>query len=49
MPDINEVIDHITFLYIDSTVHWHSCDNDYKTELIIVKILELWQKSRCKI
>ena len=39
MPDINEVIDHVTFLHIDSTVHWHSCDIDYKTELITVKYL----------
>ena len=39
MPDINEVVNHITFLHVDSTVHWHSCDNDYETELIIVKYL----------
>ena len=39
MPDINEVVDHITFLHMDSTVHWHPYDNDYKTELIIVKCL----------
>ena len=39
MPDINEVIDHVTFLHTDSTVHWHSSDNDYNTELIIVKYL----------
>ena len=39
MPDIKKVIDHITFLHIDSTVHWHSYDNDYKTELTIVKYL----------
>ena len=39
MPHINKVIDYVTFLYIDSTVHWHSYDNDYKTELITVKCL----------
>ena len=39
MPDINEVIDYITILHIDFTVHWHPCDDDYKTELIIVKYL----------
>ena len=39
MPDINEVADHVTFWHMKSSVHWHSYDNDYKTELIIVKYL----------
>ena len=39
MPDINKVVDHVTFSHIESTVHWHSYDNDYKTEFIIVKYL----------
>ena len=39
MVDINEVIDHVTFLHIDSTVHWHSYYNDYKQNLYIVKYL----------
>ena len=30
MPDINAVVGHLTFLQIDSTVLWHSYDNDYK-------------------
>ena len=39
MTHINEVGDHVTFLHIDSTVHWCSHDDNYKTELIIVKCL----------
>ena len=30
MPDINEIVGHVTFLNIDSPVHWHTYDNDYK-------------------
>ena len=39
MSDINEVVHHVIFLHLDSTVDWHSCDDNYKTELIIIKYL----------
>ena len=36
MSDINEVVDHVTVLHIDSTVHWHSYDNDYKQNWLLL-------------
>ena len=27
MSDINKVIDHVTFLHMDSTMHWHTHDD----------------------
>ena len=34
ISDINKVIDHVTFLHIGSTVHWHTQDDktDFATE-----------------
>ena len=27
MSDINKVIDHVTFLHMESTMHWHTLDD----------------------
>ena len=27
MSDINKDIDHVTFLHMDSTIHWHTHDD----------------------
>ena len=42
MSDINKVFDHITFLHMDSTMHWHTHDD--KIEFTVDhQILELQQ------
>ena len=42
MSDISKVVDHVTFLHIDSTMHWHTHDD--KIEFTVgCQILELQQ------
>ena len=36
MSGINKVIDHVTFLHMDSTMHWHTHDDkiDFVMEML---------------
>ena len=36
MPNVNKVTDHIIFLHIDYTVHWHTHDINYKQNEILL-------------